>query len=55
MRTAACRVDLLHLVGVFENISELPREQADLLFVQLEVREPGNSLDIGSCEYHGRR
>ena len=46
----AGRVDLLHLVGVVEDIAELPREQIELLLVELEVRERGNRLDLGPCE-----
>ena len=52
-RRHAGRVDLLHLVGVVEDVAELAREQVDLVLVELEIRERGDRLDIRTSESRG--
>ena len=49
-------VDLLHLVGVGEDVAELAREQVDLGRVELEVRERGDLRDLfaGENRRHGK-
>ena len=52
-RRDAGRVDLLHLVGVREDVAELAREQLDLVGVELEVRERGDRRDLRRGESAG--
>ena len=52
-RRHAGRVDLLHRVGVGEDVAELAREQFHFGGIELEVRERGDRLDLRSRESGG--
>ena len=49
-RRDAGGVDLLHLLGVGEDVAELPGEQINFRGVELEVRERGDGRDLVPCE-----
>ena len=46
----AAGVNLLHLVGVLEDLAELPRKQIQLRGIELEIGERGDRLDLFSRE-----
>ncbi len=49
-RTDACSVDALYLRGVGEDCGEFAGEPLDLLIVQLESRECGDTANLGGRE-----
>ena len=52
-RRNAGRVDVLDLVGVFENLAELARVQLDFFLVEPQVRERSDGFDLRSGERRG--
>src|SRR5204863_9184882 len=49
-RRHAARVDRLHLLGVMQDIGELPGEELFLFVAELELRERGDALHVGNGE-----
>ena len=47
-RRNACRVDSLQLFGIVQDVGQLSREQQLLVVGELQMRERGNTLDVGN-------
>ena len=52
-RGDAGRVDLLDLIGVGEDVAELPCKELHFRRIELEVGEGDNCFDLGTAELSG--